>query len=547
VLAGDDVLLLAPTAGGKTEAAVFPLLTVMAEHHWPGLSVLYVTPLRALLNNLEPRLSAYMGWLGRRVGLWHGDVRPGARRRLAEDPPEILLTTPESLEGMLVSTKVDHRRLFGDVRVVVVDELHAFAGDDRGWHLLAVLSRVARLAERDLQRVGLSATVGNPQELLGWLQGGRPRSGRVVGAGWASTVPAEVEIEVDAVGSARNAARVITALHRGEKRLVFCDSRRQAEEVASSLRAYEVETFVSHSSLSADERRRAEDAFAVGRDCVVVATSTLELGLDVGDLDRVIQVDAPYTVAGFLQRLGRTGRRPGTTRNCLFLATRQDALLRALGLLLLWSRGFVEPIRPPPDPAHVVAHQVLALALQESAVPGPNIASWWEGMPGFGDAACARDAVEHLLAAGYLDVDGGLLFIGPEAEQRYGHRHFRDLTSVLAADPEFVVLHGRAEVGTVHPLSLVTSVQGPRLLLLAGRSWRVEHIDWHRRRCHVLPVETGGRVRWQGEPRPLQHAGSGNAGGCAQRRRLCWRGSCFAPRRGRPDRLAGGVPPDSRG
>ncbi len=143
---GVDCLLLAPTAGGKTEAAVFPLLSQMQTQDWRGLSVLYVTPLRALLNNLHPRLSAYSAWLGRRVGLWHGDVGQGERRRLIEEPPDILLTTPESLEAMLVSTHVDHRALFAHVRAVVVDELHAFAGDDRGWHLLAVLERIQRLA-----------------------------------------------------------------------------------------------------------------------------------------------------------------------------------------------------------------------------------------------------------------------------------------------------------------------------------------------------------------------------------------------------------------
>jgi ATP-dependent Lhr-like helicase len=171
LLAGRDALLLAPTAGGKTEAAVFPLLSRMASDGWTGLSVLYVCPLRALLNNLEPRLSSYAAWLGRRAALWHGDTGAGARQRLLMDPADLLLTTPESLEAMLVSTKVTPRALFAGLRAVVIDEVHAFAGDDRGWHLLAVLERLSRLAGRPVQRVGLSATIGNPPELLEWLQG----------------------------------------------------------------------------------------------------------------------------------------------------------------------------------------------------------------------------------------------------------------------------------------------------------------------------------------------------------------------------------------
>ncbi len=171
VLDGSDALLLAPTAGGKTEAATFPILSRMADEDWRGLSVIYVCPLKALLNNLQPRLETYAAWVGRRVGTRHGDTDAGERRRQLSDPPSLLLTTPESLESMLTSRLVDEQRVFADVRAVVVDEVHAFAGDDRGWHLLAVLDRIEQLAGRPLQRVGLSATVGNPGELLTWLQG----------------------------------------------------------------------------------------------------------------------------------------------------------------------------------------------------------------------------------------------------------------------------------------------------------------------------------------------------------------------------------------
>ena len=154
--------LLAPTAGGKTEAAMFPLLTAMDTQRWPGMSVIYVCPLKALLNNLQPRLEADCGWLGRNVAVWHGDVTPSARQRILREPPDVLLTTPESLEAMLISLKVEHGRLFTGLRAVVVDEIHAFAGDDRGWHLLAVQERLTRVTGRHIQRIGLSATVGNP-------------------------------------------------------------------------------------------------------------------------------------------------------------------------------------------------------------------------------------------------------------------------------------------------------------------------------------------------------------------------------------------------
>jgi ATP-dependent Lhr-like helicase len=497
LLAGEDALLLAPTAGGKTEAAVFPLLSKMASEGWQGTSLLYVCPLKALLNNLLPRLETYAGWLGRRTALWHGDTTAARRRQLLREPPDVLLTTPESLESMLVSVNVDHRHLFSGLRAVLVDEVHAFAGDDRGWHLLAVLERLQHVVGRQLQRIGLSATIGNPEDLLRWLQGSGAgaRAARVVAPPMDTASPL-ADVQLDYVGSVSNAATVIAALHRGEKRLVFCDSKQLVEELGRALRAKGVTTLLSHASLSVEERRRAEQAFDESRDCVIVATSTLELGIDVGDLDRVIQLNAPATVASFLQRLGRTGRRPGSTRNCLFLALADEALLQAAGLLLLWSRGWVEPIVPPPEPRHIVAQQLLALCLQEHQI-GDNLwPQWWNGLKPF--ARGSEPIVRHLVEQGYLDQDNGMLFIGPEAERRFGHRHFMQLTAVFTAAPEFTVLSGRAEIGRVDPLLLTEDVQGPRLLLLAGRNWRVTYVDWTRRRCFVEPADGRGKARWTG-------------------------------------------------
>ncbi|MET7970522.1 DEAD/DEAH box helicase [Micromonospora sp. NPDC005305] len=497
---GSDALLLAPTAGGKTEAALFPLLTRMAEQRWTGTSVLYLAPLKALLNNLQPRVEKYADWLGRRAAVWHGDVSTSRRQAVLYERPDILLTTPESLESMLVSTRVDHRLFFADLRAVVVDEVHAFAGDDRGWHLLAVLERLSRVADRPLQRIGLSATVGNPEQLLTWLQGSgaghRPAQVVAPDAVEASYRPPPGDIDLDYVGSLSNAATVIAGLHRGEKRLVFCESRQTVEELGQLLREKGVTVFLSHASLSADERRRAEQAFSEARDCVIVSTSTLELGIDVGDLDRVIQIDAPATVASFLQRLGRTGRRPGTSRNCLFLALDGDALTEAAAVLLLWSQGWVEPVIAPPEPRHIVAQQVLALCLQEHRVGDQLWTQAWNGLGLFGENA--RPIVRHLVEHGYLDQDGGMLFIGPAAELRFGRRHFMELTAVFTGPPEFTVLAGRNELGRIDPSLLTEEVCGDRRLLLGGRSWRVTYIDWRRRRCFVEPADTGGRARWLG-------------------------------------------------
>ncbi|MGH8524244.1 MAG: DEAD/DEAH box helicase, partial [Gammaproteobacteria bacterium] len=166
ILDGHHALLIAPTAGGKTEAAVLPVLSRMLTEDWHGLSVLYICPIKALLNNLEARLSRLTGFVGRRAQLWHGDISTSEKRRAERDLPDVLLTTPESLEGILIGSRRDHDRLLGNVLCVVIDELHAFAGDDRGWHVLALLERIRRLSGKEQQRIGLSATVGDPQALL---------------------------------------------------------------------------------------------------------------------------------------------------------------------------------------------------------------------------------------------------------------------------------------------------------------------------------------------------------------------------------------------
>lgn len=503
-LDGANLVVLAPTAGGKTEAAFFPVLSRLLTESWAGFSVLYVSPIKALLNNQEGRLARYFRLVGRRAACWHGDTPRGENRRIAADPPDCLLTTPESLEAVLVSASLDHARFFQGVRTVVIDELHAFAGDDRGCHLLSVVARIQRLAGRDVQRVGLSATVGNPEEMLAWLSAGSDRPRQVVRPGPSARQTADVQL--DFVGSLANAAKMIHLLHRGEKRLVFCDSRSRVEQLAVLLREHGTDTFVSHSSLGLDERRSAGQAFASRQNCVIVATSSLELRLDVGDLDRVIQIDAPATVSSFLQRMGRTGR-PDTTANCLWLATTDEGLLRAAALLDLWRDGFVEPVHPPARPFHILAQQLMALVLQENGVGRSEWFRWVEAVPEFRrmDAAAVTALVDAMLDAKLLWSDGGMLSFAPEGEAHFGRKNFLELLSVFTSAPLFRVVAGQKELGAVHESTFYQREEGPAVLVLAGRSWRTTHLDWKRRVAHVEPTEERGRSRWVGEGQVLSH------------------------------------------
>jgi ATP-dependent Lhr-like helicase len=490
ILDGANVILIAPTAGGKTEAAIFPVLSEILRRDLPAPSVLYVCPIRALLNNIEIRLGWYATLIGRTCALWHGDVSQADKSAVLRNPPDILLTTPESLEAMLVSTRVNKAALFSRIGFVIADELHAFGADDRGWHLLHILNRIRRISGIDAQRIGLSATVGEPDHLLQWFCRDSERPAQVIVP--PPQPPVDAEVLIDYVGNVPNAAHVIARLHRGEKRLAFTDSRSQAEELASFLRGQGVETFISHSSLSRDERLRAEQAFQDARDCVIVATSTLELGIDVGDLDRVIQIDAPTKVASFLQRLGRTGRRTGTQRNCLFLATNSHALVRAAAIERLWREGWVEPVTPPPFPVHVMAQQTLCSVIERGAIPLPELASFLKDYDGL--LAC-------LLDRGMLHQDNALVSIGPEAQSLWSRRNYMELLSVFDTPELYTVFAGVKELGVLHELSFRRE---SAIVLLGGRSWRVASVDHKHRIAHVEPAEDlPGRSTWLGSSQGL--------------------------------------------
>ena len=498
ILSGLHCLLLAPTAGGKTEAAIIPVLSRMMTDAWPGVSVIYVCPIKALLNNLEQRLSYYAGLVGRRVAVWHGDVSQTQKGHALKDAPDILLTTPESLEGMLVSTRIERKTWFGNLRVVIADELHAFAADDRGWHMRAVLHRLQQYVPQEMQRLGLSATVSNPDQLLNWFAPTGIK--QVVGS---ATVSTDADVTVDFVGSLVNAGTIIARLHRGSKRLVFCDSRSSAEQLTSMLRGQDVRAFLSHASLSHSERKLAETAFAEEKDCVIVATSTLELGIDVGDLDHVIQIDAPATVSSFLQRMGRTGRRAGARRSCLFLCTNDDSLMLAMGICRLWGEAWVEAAYPPPEPWAIVAQQAMAATLERAQWPRQELIALLSAAFPESEMRGVAEVVKHMVDAGYLMDTEGVLQIGPTTEKQFGRAHYKDLLASFSGAQLLLGRFGSMEVGYIDPTMLTGEKKQDRLILLAGKSWRITDVDWKRQTVWLESAKEGGKARWTGSGRTL--------------------------------------------
>ena len=505
ILDGANCVILAPTAGGKTEAALLPLLSRMETKDHEAVSVLYVAPIRALLNNQESRLRALTGLVGRSAGKWHGDVGLSARKRMRRARPDVLAITPESLEAMFLSTRVPPEHMLGHVRAIVIDEVHAFASDDRGSHLVSLIERITRLSGHDIQRIGLSATVGDPDDIVAWLSGSSLRPTRVVDPGGAKR---ERKLVLDHVGNIENAALLIDRMYPGTRRLVFVDSRRGVEKLGHTLAQRSVDVYLSHSSLALSERSAAEAAFTVGSNCVIVATSALELGLDVGDLDHVIQIDAPSTVSSFLQRMGRTGRRAGTTANCTFLCIEEAAVLQAAGLLELLDGGYVEPAAASRWAPHVLAQQLIALAMQERGVPSLEWRDRLEGCAAFGDVGpAAQQAVaKHMLAEGILTEIDHRLVLGDKGRKLYGAKNFLELYAVFSTPRVLRVMNGAQEIGMVDAFFLQDEDRRSAAFVLAGRPWRILYVNWKGATCEVEPAEHGAYPRWYGRPKLLSRA-----------------------------------------
>ena len=337
----DNVLLTASTASGKTEAAFFPILTLLDEDPPKSVGVLYIAPLKALINDQFGRLSELCEEACIPVTRWHGDVPQSQKRKLLRKPSGILQITPESLESLMINKHMEIPSLFGDLRFIVIDEIHSLLRGDRGMQTFCLIERLCKLAGSNPRRIGLSATIGNPEAAGRFLAAGSDRRTVIPGFDggkevWRlsmehfyntapqadegkQAVPEKpiMEMPTDTAPTAADPGIGYIFEHtRGKKCLVFTNSREECEAVCQSLRQYceanhEPDRFlIHHGNLSASYRESAEEEMKDDDSLMsVCATATLELGIDIGRLERAFQIDAPFTVSGFLQRMGRTGRR----------------------------------------------------------------------------------------------------------------------------------------------------------------------------------------------------------------------------------------------
>ena len=398
IYSGRDCIIEAPTAGGKTEAVLFPLLSRIAENKKDSIQILYLAPLKALLNNVALRVKKYSELCALRYVKWHGDVGQKEKVENMNYPPQVMLTTPESLEAILLR-KAKWQEFFKDLEVVIIDEAHNFAFGDRGCHLLSLLERLENGIKNSFQRIAMTATIGNPDRMLSWLAGKREIGERLCAVAknekkkdykihlfWKS-VHRDLDGNVIET-SDQDIISTLTKLLFGKKSIVFVPSRTKTEQIATkinnkiehSFALSELKVRTHHSSVSKFFREKAESQIK-SDDALnaIITTCTLELGIDIGELDRVIQIGILTSSSSFLQRVGRTGRRNNTIRYFRGICNTSKELLILTAVVNLGLRGESEAVCFPRKAFHILAHQIICLSLQNHGVTRDEIWNTFSG------------------------------------------------------------------------------------------------------------------------------------------------------------------------
>lgn len=519
-----NVLLTASTASGKTEAAFFPILTLLDEEPSRTVGVLYIAPLKALINDQFQRLDELCQEAGIAVTRWHGDASQSRKRKLLRRPSGIVQITPESLESLLINKHAVITALFGDLRFIVIDEIHSLLRGDRGMQTFCLIERLCRQAGCNPRRVGLSATIGNPEAAGQFLSAGSGRGtvipkfdgGKEV---WRlsmehfwniqePTLPSVGTSEtLGGVSSCDPAIDYIFEHTRGKKCLVFTNSREECESVCQQLRQlcenrHEPDRFlIHHGNLSASYRESAEQDMKDDDSLLsVCATATLELGIDVGRLERAFHIDAPFTVSGFLQRMGRTGRRGDPSE--MWFVMREERpearamlpetlpwyLLQGIALVQLYvEERFVEPPRTHRLPFSLLYHQTMSTLASCGEMTPAELASRVLPLSCFHRITQDdyRLLLRHLIENDHIQrTEGGGLVVGLTGERVVNNYKFY---AVFQENIEYTVRTGSEQLGTI--------VKPPPVgdkIAIAGRVWAVDEVDHLRREVWCTLVK--GRI-----------------------------------------------------
>jgi ATP-dependent Lhr-like helicase len=471
VARGSDVLVIAPTAGGKSEAALIPVMDDILKNGRMGVNCLYISPLKALINDQEDRFRDFCIPTSLSVMKWHGDVPKGDRSWKDGEPPNFLMITPESLEVLLQEKKLssDLRR----VRTIIIDELHAFVESERGVHLKVLLDRMDQITKRTVQRIGLSATAGNPGEVLTWLSDSRHTAELIA----VPSPPREKRFLFIVEAEEKDRVDSLVRIVDGKKALVFVHSRSIAEKLMKESAGRIRNLHIHHSSISPAMRKTSEEAFSSQDGACIICTSTLELGIDIGDLDVVVQVGPPNSVSSFLQRMGRSGRR-GKSAYVAWVLQNPCELLCSLAIIECAINNEVENLTPPKKPYNVLLQQVFLYLFTHSRVGRKQLAASLLSPPVFREVGpkILEKVVAHLIQAGYLTTDGEMLMLGTEAEREFGRSNWKNIYSVINGGGEYRAVTPDGEVVGKLDARFVTSRNSDEISL-GGQSWSMVKCD----------------------------------------------------------------------
>lgn len=520
-----DILITAGTASGKTEAAFLPILSAIHADAVGSVRALYVGPLKALINDQFQRLELVCQQGNIPVFRWHGDVPQSHKSALLAHPGGILQITPESLESLLINKPEKLRRLFARLQFVVIDEVHSFIESDRGVHLRSLLERISAYATTGRpRRVGLSATLGDHAQAQRWLNPHTPERVHVIDPPGITiaTRLSHLHFEQSAGDVPPQLIDDLYPLTRNRKSLIFCNSRSTVEVVTAELNrlchqdGLDERYRPHHGSISKELREDAEEQMRdVGGPASVVCTNTLELGIDIGQLDLVVQINSTHSVSSFVQRLGRSGRRPGAPRmmqlyttelppepQAAFFERLPFGLLKAIAITNLFLEGWVEPAMERSKPFNVVYHQLLSRLTEKHGSAPRDLVGFFLRSGVFPGVSADNYAtlLRHLAALGHIEqLPSGELILGLAGERIVRSREFY---AVFQTPPEWNVLYNERTLGRISPSPELAPGE---CLLLVGRRWEVKDVLPNQQVVLVTPAKDARKSLFMGTDIPAMH------------------------------------------
>ena len=522
VLAGKNVLLISPTATGKTEAAFLPILSALLQQQGePGIKVLYITPLRALNRDMLERFEWWCNNLDIKLAVRHGDTETKERVRQSRSPPDLLITTPETLQAILSGWIM--RQHLQRVQWVIIDEVHEMADSKRGSQLALALERLRALIGRDFQMVGLSATIGSPEKVAHFLVGSR-RSVEVVRVPVARMMRLKVLFPTPDDEDLRLSTQLFTHpevaarlrvikdyINKHKSVLLFTNTRAVSEVLASRFKVWDINFPVSihHGSLAKPSRLAAEKGLKSGELKGLVCTSSLELGIDVGSIDLVVQYMSPRQATRLIQRVGRSGHSIGRIADGIIVALDSDDTLEALAIAKKALKEDLEPVKIPPKPYDVLSHQIAGLLIKNRRLAFDEIRELFGRAYPYEDLTV--DDIEKVLRymhqrfprLAWVSFEDGVV-IKPRQTKALFEYYFDNL-SMIPEEKQFLVIDETTDsaVGVLDEAFMAEFGKPGTKFIIRGSPWVIEHVGEDK--VHVKPIDdpSGAIPSWIGEEIPV--------------------------------------------